>query len=63
LIRIAKRIDDYEFLDQYEARLRAQFVQMELAISQWQSTSQFIQNQFGTASSSSSSGGGIPLSV
>jgi len=63
LLRLASRIDDYEYrLELYEARLRSQFVAMELAMSQWETTSAFLAQQMGT-SSSSDSGGGIPLSV
>jgi len=54
LLRIADRIEDYEYrLEQYEARLRAQFVRMEIALAQWSSTSQFVASHFGASSSDS----------
>jgi len=65
ILRIGARIDDYEYrLSQYEDRLRAQFVQMELALANYDTTSQLLQSYLNSAqSSSSSSGGGVPLSL
>jgi flagellar capping protein FliD len=65
LLRIADRIDDYEYrLDLYEARLRRQFAQMEVVLADYQSTSQLIQAYLNAAQdTSSSSNQGISLTM
>ncbi len=61
VLRIGRRIDDYEYrLSLYEARLRSQFVQMEVALALWEQTSQFLEARLNA--SSIGSGGGISLS-
>jgi flagellar capping protein FliD len=52
---LANAIDDYETrLDQYEERLRLQFVAMEKALAQYQQTSQFLSSKLASSSSDSS---------
>ncbi len=63
LLRISDRIDDYEYrISLYENRLRRQFAAMEVALAQFETTSQFLSAQLAASSSNSSSGGGIPIS-
>ncbi len=66
LVRLADRIDDYEYrLILYGLRLQRQFTQMEITMSLYQQTSLFLEAQLGVTSllGSSSSSGGIPLSM
>jgi len=66
LLRISKRIDDYEYrLSLYEARLKNQFTAMELALAAFQQTSSFLEARTGVTSqlSSSNQSGGIPISL
>lgn len=54
---LASAIEDYETrLDQYEERLRLQFVAMEKALAQYQQTSQFLASRLASSSSTGSTG-------
>lgn len=62
LLRISKRIDDYEYrLSLYESRLRSQFTRMEIALASFEQTSLYLSAYLSSKSSSSS--GGISASV
>jgi len=64
LLRIVKRIDDYEYrLSLYEARLRRQFTDMEIALTLFDQTSQFLQARLGAAQSSGGTSSGISFSA
>jgi len=64
LIRIASRIDEYEYrLSLYESRLRTQFARMEVALSDYQTTSQLLQSYLSAAQSSSSGSEGISITM
>lgn len=65
LLQIAKRINDYEYrLNLYGARLRTQFAQMEIALTAFQKTSQFLQAQLQAANlTNNQSSGGISISL
>jgi len=63
ILRISKRIEDYEYrLGLYEQRLRRQFASMEVALSNFETTSQFLEARL-NASSSSGSGGSSGISL
>jgi len=64
LLRISRRIEDYEYrLSLYEQRLRTQFTQMEMALSTFEQTSQFLQARLNASQTTSQSSGGVSVSV
>jgi flagellar hook-associated protein 2 len=64
LVRFGNQITDYEYrLSLYETRLRSQFAAMEVALAQFQQTSQFLTARLGAASTGTSSSSGIQISV
>jgi len=64
LLSISRRIEEYEYrLSLYEARLRNQFAQMEVALALFQQTSQFIEARMNAMLSQQTGGGGIAITL